>query len=145
VSPGRRLANNHPGPITRLVVVANKLGIIPALQFARQLLPQSDFMVSKAMLIWLNDEKDHFLQLATDRLEDLFFAYDERLDVQTFLVPNLYSPLPLDDPQYRLKRAVPEPDPNTLVLVAGPEYFVKKAYTFLTETKGYPESSVIAV
>jgi len=145
VSPGRRLVISHPGPVRRLVVLANKLGVIPALQFIRHLLPYGDVMVDKAMLVWLNDEREHFLQLATDRLEDLFFTYDDRLDVQTFLVPNLYSPIPLADEQYKLRRAVPDYDPETLVVVAGPDFFVSKAVLYLTEYRGYPESSVVAV
>jgi len=82
-----RLTNRHPGPINKLLIIVSKLGVVPALQFLKALLPTTGgYSVDFANVVWVNERQDQYI--LQDDLQALFYKYN-RLVVPPSLPPSL--------------------------------------------------------
>jgi hypothetical protein len=73
--------------------------------------------------------------------QSLFFKYNAKLDVFTVVEKDLFKCDLSANSQFR--SAVPAPDPHTLAIVAGPEYFVGKTIEYL-RSLGYAEDTIVS-
>ena len=140
VSPGSRLINRHPGPINKLLIVISKLGVVSALQFLKALLPSSGYSVDYANVVWVNERQDQYI--LHEEMQNLFYKYNNKLDVFTVAEKDLFMGDLAANPQFRM--SVPPPTNGTLAIIAGPEFFVTKATDYL-RTAGYNEDTIVTL
>jgi NAD(P)H-flavin reductase len=140
-TPGARLTNRHPGPINKLLIVISKLGVVPALQFLKALLPTTGgYSVDYANVVWVNERQDQYI--LHDDLQALFYKYNSKLDVFTVAERDLFMGDLSANQQFRM--SIPPPSTDTLAVVAGPEYFVTKAVDYLKKS-GYNEDVIVTL
>lgn len=85
-TPGVRLTNRHPGPINKLLIVVSKLGVVPALQFLKALLPTtSGYSVDFANVVWVNERQDQYI--LQEELQALFYKYNRFVEGLLFFPP----------------------------------------------------------
>lgn len=140
MTPGARLVNQHPGPINKLVLIISKLGVVPALQFLKALLPPSAYSVDYANVVWVNEKQDQYI--LSDEMQELFYKYNSKIDVDTVAERDLFMSNLAENPIFCA--AVPPPSPDTLAIVAGPEFFVQKVLDYL-RAEGYPDDIVLVL
>lgn len=140
MTPGPRLVNRHPGPINKLLLVISKLGVVPALQFLKALLPPSGYSVDYANVVWVNEKQDQYI--LSEEMQELFYKYNSKIDVDTVAERDLFMSNLAENPIFRA--AIPAPSSDTLAIVAGPEFFVQKAVEYL-RNEGYPEEIILVV
>ena len=70
------------------------------------------------------------------------YTYNSKLDVFTVAERDLFMGDLAANPQFRM--SIPPPSTDTLVLVAGPEYFTTKAVDYLTKS-GYVEDVIVTL
>lgn len=140
-TPGARLTNQHPGPINKLLLVVSKLGVVPALQFLKALLPTSGgYSVDYANVVWVNERQDQYI--LHEELQALFYKYNAKLDVFTVAERDLFMGDLGANQQFRV--SIPQFTADTLAIVAGPEYFVTKAQDYLKKA-GYAEDVIVTL
>ena len=119
----------------------SKLGVVPALQFLKALLPSSGgYSVDYANVVWVNERQDQYI--LHEDLQSLFYKYNSKLDVFTVAERDLFMGDLSANPQFRM--SIPPVSADTLAIVAGPEYFTTKAVDYLKKN-GYAEDVIVTI
>lgn len=125
-----------------MVYVCNGLGVLPMLNQVKELALTASSSVKTMSVVWINESPAEFFPLAYGDLEALFYKHNKKLDVSCCLESDVYAgSLGANDD---VVSSVPEWGEGTMAVVAGPDYFVKKANIFL-QGKGYPADCVCAL
>lgn len=121
--------------------MVSKLGVVPALQFLKALLPSSGgYSVDYANVVWVNERQDQYV--LHEELQSLFYKYNSKLDVFTVAERDLFMGDLSANQQFRV--SIPPFTADTLAIVAGPEYFVTKAADYLKKS-GYSEDVIVTL
>jgi len=129
-------------PVTDMVYLCNGLGVVPIINQVKELVGVQSSTVKTLSVVWINEKADEFYKGAYNELEDEFYKYNKQLDVSCCLENDVYSGSMSDNEE--IVASVPDFQPGTMAVLAGPDYFVKKANMFL-QSKGYPADCICAL
>ena len=130
-------------PVTDMVFVVSGLGVEAVLDQLKEILPTTKLSsVKTCSVIWVNERTEEF-KFAFEQLEREFYKYEKKLEVSCVLMNDIYSNSMPDSEQ--LGESVPVFEDGTMAVVSGPDYFVKKANSFLVGQKGYPSDVICAM
>ncbi|CAN0371894.1 unnamed protein product, partial [Hapterophycus canaliculatus] len=120
VKPGRDgfLYGGPDQPITKLVLIAAGVGVVPMIQVVNELLTSSSSKssIASASVLWLNEKNEDFALYP--ELEKAFFRNHRKLDVSCIVERDLFgSHL---EANANVREAAPEFTLGTLTAVAGP-------------------------
>ena len=144
IKPGRKSLEyrGETLPVTDIVFLVSGLGIIPVLSQLDSVLPTSGgASVSTSSVIWVNEKTKEF-NLAYDKLERQFYKYNKKLDVSCVVQDDIYAANLGENRQ--VVDSTPDFAEGTMAVIAGPDYFVKKANHFL-QARGYPAETICSL
>ena len=126
--------------INRISIVASGMGIVPAMQILRGVLPDSESTVEAIDLLWINEDKSEFF--CNRDVEKLEYRYFERLSVTRILESDLYGrDLSKVD---EITREFFLYEPGTIAIICGPDYVISKTRSLFYEME-YPTMNVMSV
>eukprot|EP00519_Triparma_laevis_P001720 CAMPEP_0182510064 /NCGR_PEP_ID=MMETSP1321-20130603/27930_1 /TAXON_ID=91990 /ORGANISM="Bolidomonas sp., Strain RCC1657" /LENGTH=457 /DNA_ID=CAMNT_0024716467 /DNA_START=143 /DNA_END=1513 /DNA_ORIENTATION=- len=126
-------------PVTDMVYLCNGLGVVPIINQVKELVGVQSSTVQTLSVVWINEKPEEFYKGAYNELEDEFYKYNKKLDVSCCLANDVYAGAMSDNEE--IVTSVPDFQPGTMAVLAGPDYFVKKANMFL-QSKGYPADCI---
>eukprot|EP01041_Mallomonas_annulata_P000714 gene714-1375_t len=127
-------------PVKYTTIVASGLGITPALQMIRGVLPGKDTTVENIEMVWVNEEKSDFV--CQKEVEALEYRYIDKFTVTRVVQTDLYGKDVTDNE--RVYNAISEYEPGRIGVVCGPDYVVTKVRSLFQEL-GYPAENVLSV
>jgi len=129
-------------PVTDIVFLVSGMGVMPVLSQLEGVLPVSGgASVDTTTVVWVNEKPSEF-NLAYSHLSRQFYNYNRKLDVSCCVQPYVYSANLAGNGQS--VESTPEFKEGTIAVIAGPDYFVKKANYFL-QGRGYPSECICAM
>jgi hypothetical protein len=139
IKPGKSsLTYRGRAPVTNMVMFCAGLGVVPMLNQVREVLASRGSSVTSVTLVWVNEKTGEF-DMSYPELEREFYKYTKKLEVSCCLSPDLYSDNLAQNEH--VIASLPDYAEGTMAVVAGPDYFVKKA-TQLLVNRGYDGDSV---
>ena len=128
-------------PIRKVSLLVSGLGITPALQMLRGVLPGKDSTVEEVEVLWVNEEKADFI--CNKEMEMLEYRYIEKLYVARTLQSDLYG---MDIAKNAKVREELTPyEEGRIAVVCGPDYVVSKARSLFVDLLGYPTDNVMGI
>lgn len=124
-------------PVTDMVYVTSGSGIAPVLDQVKSVLPAGTSSVKSVSVIWINDNEEDF-DVALSSLEDEYFKYSTKLAVSCVVKENNGIKISSNE---EVIEALPQFEPGTMAVIAGPKRFSTEARTMLMGY-GYPEECI---
>ena len=123
------------------VLVCSGLGVVPMINQVKEVLRSRKSTVKTVSVVWINEKAEEFT-VAYDELEREFYKYNKKLEVSCCLEEDLYSGVLGDNEEF--SSSLPNFTDGTMAVVAGPDYFIKKATQYLVQ-RGYKSDCVCAL
>lgn len=127
-------------PIRYSSMVVSGLGITPAMQMLRGVLPGKDSTVEEVDLVWVNEDRADFL--CSTEVDGLQYGYIEKMQVTRVIQTDLFGKDVTENDVVR--DAVSNYRPGAIAVVCGPDYFVTKVRAFFQQLK-YPAENILCV
>lgn len=124
--------------INAVTLVASGLGIAPALQVLRSVLPDRDSTVADVEFLWLNENKNDFI--CNDDVESLEYRYIEKLFVGRIIEKDLFG-MNMSKNDEVLGSISPY-EPGRIAVICAPDYLISKTRNLLLSI-GYPSESIL--
>ena len=126
--------------ITDITVVASGMGIIPAINILRGILPGSDSTIEDIKVLWINEDKGDFF--CNNELEKLEYRYFERLAVKRILENDLYA---ADLSKVNeLKDQFSPYESGKIAIICGPDYVISKSRSMFYDME-YPTTNIMSI
>jgi ferredoxin-NADP reductase len=127
-------------PITYMSFFASGMGITPALQVLRGVLPEGDSTVVDTELLWINEDMSEYV--FDKEVEDLEFKFIEKCAVTRIIQRDLYSNDIAKNKQ--VLEAISPYEEGRIAIICASVSIVNKARQLYIE-KGYPRENVILI
>ena len=127
-------------PIKFVTMLVSGLGITPALQMLRGVLPGKDTTVREAEVLWINEEKADFV--CNKEVESLEYRYIEKLFVSRVIQADLFG-MDIGKNEKVLESLSPYEE-GRIAVVCGPDYVVSRARNIFLDL-GYPSENILSV
>lgn len=127
-------------PIKSVTMIVSGLGVTPALQMLRGVLPGQESTVDDVEMLWINEERSDFL--CAKVIESLEYRYIEKLTITRLVQFDLFgNDISKID---RVRDEVSSYEEGRLGVICGPDYVVSRARGLLQEL-GFPAENILTV
>ena len=126
--------------IHHITIIASGMGILPAIQIIRGILPDFDSTVESVDLIWINEEKADFF--CNSEIEKLEYRYFERFIVNRILDSDLFG---CDFTKIEeISDQVSTYIPGKIAIVCAPDFVISKSRSLFYEMD-YPTVNIMTI
>jgi ferredoxin-NADP reductase len=132
--------SGEDSPIDGMTMIACGLGITPALQMLRGILPGKESTVEDVELVWVNEDKADFL--CVKDIENMEFRYMDKLALTYVLQTDLYGKDITENE--RVSNAMSPYEYGRIAVVCGPDYIVTRVRDYFQDL-GYPPENMLSV
>ena len=126
--------------LIHVTLIASGMGIIPAINILRGILPGPDSTIESVDLLWINEDKGDFF--CNREVEKLEYRYFERLVVSRILESDLYG-RDLSKVDEIMDQFTPY-EPGKIAIVCGPDYVISKTRNLFYDME-YPTVNIMTI
>jgi NAD(P)H-flavin reductase len=126
--------------IEHISIVASGMGIVPAIQILRGILPAFDSTVETVDLLWINEDKIDFF--CNREIEKLEYRYFERFSVTRILETDLYG-RDLSKVS-EVTKQFSKFESGKIGIICGPDYVINKMRSLFYDME-YPTVNILSI